>query len=107
VAEIALKTLTSDKKAKIATPSGQTTTGVLIPLLRFPVNLIMHVVSRTVIAKPAFTSGDKEVPHVATPHPSKQASKTSGNSKSKAKSPKSVGTHACKSCSKYADVLRN
>jgi hypothetical protein len=107
VAEIALKTLASDKKAKIATPSGQTTTGVLIPLLRFPVNLIMHVVSRTVIAKPAFTSGDKEVPHVATPHPSKQASKTSGNSKSKAKSPKSVGTHACKSCSKYADVLRN
>ncbi|KAM0923039.1 hypothetical protein ACQ4PT_005805 [Festuca glaucescens] len=70
VAEIALKTLASDKKAKIATPSGQTTTG------------------------------DKEVPHVATPHPSKQASKTSGNSKSKAKSPKSVGTHACKSCSK-------
>ncbi|XP_047060718.1 histone deacetylase HDT2-like isoform X2 [Lolium rigidum] len=70
VAEFALKTLASDKKAKIATPSGQTTTG------------------------------DKEVPHVATPHPSKQASKTSGNSKSKAKSPKSVGTHACKSCSK-------
>ncbi|KAM0931210.1 hypothetical protein ACQ4PT_000309 [Festuca glaucescens] len=70
VAEIALKTLASDKKAKIATLSGQTTTG------------------------------DKEVPHVATPHPSKQTSKTSGNSKSKAKSPKSVGTHACKSCSK-------
>ncbi|XP_047055559.1 histone deacetylase HDT2-like isoform X2 [Lolium rigidum] len=70
VAEFALKTLASDKKAKIGTPSGQATTG------------------------------DKEVPHVATPHPSKQASKTSGNSKSKAKSTKSVGTHACKSCSK-------
>jgi len=70
VAETALKTPASGKKAKIATPSGQTT-------------------------------GDK-VPHVATPHPAKQASKASGNnsSKSKAKSPKSVGTHVCKSCSR-------
>jgi len=70
VAKTALKTPASDKKGKIATPSGRTT-------------------------------GDK-VPRVATPHPAKQASKASGNSnsKAKAKSPKSVGTHVCKLCSR-------
>ncbi|XP_047056349.1 histone deacetylase HDT2-like [Lolium rigidum] len=68
VAETALKTPASDKKAKVATPSCQT------------------------------TGDDKNVPHVATP--TKEAGKASGNSngKPKAKSPKSVGTHACKSC---------
>ncbi|KAM0931207.1 hypothetical protein ACQ4PT_000308 [Festuca glaucescens] len=70
VAETALKTPASDKKAKVATPSCQT------------------------------AGDDKNVPYVATP--TKQASKASGNSngKPKAKSPKSVGTHACKSCSR-------
>ncbi|XP_071683719.1 histone deacetylase HDT2-like [Lolium perenne] len=70
VAETALKTPASDKKAKVATPACQT------------------------------TGDDKNVPHVATP--TKEASKASGNSngKPKAKSPKSVGTHACKSCSR-------
>ncbi|CAM0884258.1 unnamed protein product [Alopecurus aequalis] len=59
VAETALKTPASEKKAKIATSSGQTT-------------------------------GDKK------------ASKVPGNSdsKPKAKSPKSGGTHACKSCTR-------
>lgn len=71
VAETAFKTSASDKKAKIATPSSQTT-------------------------------GDKKVPHVATPHPAKQAGKTPGNSngKSKVKSPKSGGTFTCKLCSR-------
>ncbi|WVZ90395.1 hypothetical protein U9M48_036701 [Paspalum notatum var. saurae] len=71
-AENALKTPLSDKKAKAATPSGQKTGG----------------------KKGA-------APHVATPHPAKQAGKTPADSnKSKEKSPKSGGSFSCKSCSK-------
>ncbi|OEL24888.1 Histone deacetylase HDT2, partial [Dichanthelium oligosanthes] len=70
-AENSLKTPVSDKKAKVATPSGQK------------------------------TGGKKGAAHVPTPHPAKQASKTPANSdKSKEKSPKSGGSVPCKSCSK-------
>ncbi|KAL6844585.1 hypothetical protein ACP4OV_025244 [Aristida adscensionis] len=68
VAENALKTPASDKKAKVATPSDQKT-------------------------------GGKKGGHVATPHPAKQAAKTPANN-DKSKSPKSVGSVACKSCTK-------
>uniref|UniRef100_A0A0A9EU22 Hda106 n=1 Tax=Arundo donax TaxID=35708 RepID=A0A0A9EU22_ARUDO len=56
-------------------------------------------------------TGEKKVVHVSTPHPTKQASKTPADSKSKEKVPKTPadkskekspksGSHACKSCSK-------
>ncbi|KAG2625215.1 hypothetical protein PVAP13_3KG202400 [Panicum virgatum] len=70
-AENALKTPVSDKKAKVATPSGQK------------------------------TGGNKGTAHVPTPHPAKKVSKTpANNDKSKEKSPKSGGSVVCKSCSK-------
>ncbi|RLN30362.1 hypothetical protein C2845_PM05G26710 [Panicum miliaceum] len=70
-AENALKTPVSDKKAKVATPSGQK------------------------------SGGNKGTGHVATPHPAKGVSKTpANNDKSKEKSPKSGGSVSCKSCSK-------
>jgi hypothetical protein len=70
-AENALKTPVSDKKAKVATPSGKK------------------------------TGGNKGAAHVATPHPAKAVSKTpANNDKSKEKSPKSGGSVTCKSCSK-------
>ena len=55
-----------------------------------------------------FSGGDGKKPvHVATPHPAaKKAGKTPGNGeKSKQQSPKSAGSVACKSCSRYIFTL--
>ncbi|CAI0544559.1 unnamed protein product [Linum tenue] len=46
-------------------------------------------------ATPAKTDGKKAAAHTATPHPAKNAAKTAGSA---AKSPKSGGEFACKSC---------
>ncbi|XP_033512682.1 histone deacetylase HDT1-like isoform X2 [Nicotiana tomentosiformis] len=49
-------------------------------------------------ATPQKTDGKKGAVHVATPHPSKQAGKTSGNKSNQ--TPKSGGSLACKTCSR-------
>ncbi|CAI0544553.1 unnamed protein product [Linum tenue] len=50
-------------------------------------------------ATPAKTDGKKAAAHTATPHPAKNAAKTAGSA---AKSPKSGGEFACKSCDRYS-----
>ncbi|CAN6340950.1 unnamed protein product [Urochloa humidicola] len=69
-AENAMKTPVSDKKAKVATPSGQK------------------------------SGGKKGTVHVATPHPAKASKTPANNDKSKEKSPRSGGSMPCKSCNK-------
>ncbi|KAA8516666.1 hypothetical protein F0562_016828 [Nyssa sinensis] len=48
---------------------------------------------------PQKTDGKKAGGHVATPHPSKQAGKTP-STEAKQQTPKSVGSHPCKSCNR-------
>lgn len=50
-------------------------------------------------ATPQKTNSKKAGDHVATPHPAKQGGKASAN-KPNQQTPKSVGSHACKSCNR-------
>ncbi|KAL3839760.1 hypothetical protein ACJIZ3_024351 [Penstemon smallii] len=49
---------------------------------------------------PQKTDGKKGNVHVATPHPAKQAGKTPATNKANPQTPKSGGSHSCKSCNK-------
>ncbi|CAA0830398.1 Histone deacetylase HDT3 [Striga hermonthica] len=57
------------------------------------------VQSKKAKATPQKTDGKKAGGHVATPHPAKQAGKTPAN-KPNQQTPKSGGSHSCKSCSR-------
>ncbi|KAA8518625.1 hypothetical protein F0562_016099 [Nyssa sinensis] len=58
------------------------------------------------LATPQETDGKKGGGHVATPHPSKQAGKTPAN-QSKQQTPKSAGTHPCKSSIGRSILIRH